>query len=302
MRKFIRFVLLVLVVGALAGAGYWYYDSRAALASTLASDTDLTQIVTAERGSLSATLSVVGSLEAEQSTDLAFTEMSGTAALLSLEVEKGQAVTAGQVLATIDPASYQQALNQARSDLEVAEEALADLTTPPTAIEIAQADVTVAAAQVDVQAALNGLDDLQNPDITDLEAAVADARMALAQSRVNLLALEQDATDDAGIADLRETDADLYAMYTDFANKVHSEDDQEYYVQLMLVYNQMKDAQDELVTAEIEGRLSLLEAQIAVRNNEQALAEAEEALAEAKAGGDALDLAQAELAIREAEV
>jgi HlyD family secretion protein len=302
MKKVLRLVLLVLVVGALASAGYWYYGSRVASASTSTSDAALTQIVTVEQGNLSATLSVVGSLEAVQSADLAFAEMSGTAALLNLEVQTGQAVTAGQVLASIDAASYQQALDQARSDLEVAEETLADLTTPPTALEIAQADVAVAAAEVDVQAALDTLYDLENPDITDLEAAVTDARMALAQSRVDLLALEQDTTDDDEIEDLLEADADAWAIYDDFAHKVHSEDDREYYVQLMLVYNQMMDAQDALVTAQVDSRLSLLEAQIAVRNNEQALAEAEEELAEAKAGGDELELAQAELAVREAEV
>jgi RND family efflux transporter MFP subunit len=302
MKKMIGVVLLVVLVAALAGAGYWYYDSRTASASAVGSGTSLTQVVTVERGNLSATLSLVGSLEAVQSADLAFTEMSGTAALLSLDVHAGQAVTAGQVLASIDAASYELALEQARSDLEAAEEALAGLTTPPAALEIAQADVAVAAAQVDVQAAQNTLYDLQNPDIADLETAVADARVALAQSRVELLALEQDTSEDDKIARLREADADAYAIYTDFANKVHSETDVEYHVQLMLLHNQVMDAQDALVNAEVEARLGLLRAQIAVRNNEQALAEAREALAEAQAGGDKLALAQAELAVHKAEV
>ena len=302
MKKALRFALLVVLLGALAGGGYWYYDSRVASASAADSDTSLTQVVAVQRGNLNATLSLVGSLEAVQSTDLAFTEMSGTAELLGLEVQTGQTVTAGQVLATIDSASYQQALDQARSDLETAEETLADLTTPPTALEIAQADVAVAAAQVDVQAAQDTVYDLENPDITDLEAAVTDARVALAESRVDLLALEQDTSDDDEIARLREADADAWAIYDDFAHKVHSADDREYNLQLMGIYNQMMNAQDALVTAEVEGGLSLLEAQIAVRNNEQALTEAQEALAEAKAGGDKLELAQAKLAVRQAEV
>ncbi len=302
MKKPLRLVLLVLLVGALAGVGYWYLGSRAASASVAADDTSLTQVVTVQRGSLNATLSVVGSLQAVHSADLAFTEMSGTAALLSLDVGAGQPVAAGEVLATIDAASYRQALDQAETDLKAAEEALADLTSPPAALEIAQVDVAVAAAQVDLQEAQASLDDLQNPDIADLEAAVTDARVALAQSRVDALALEQDTTADDEIDELRETDADAYAVYDDFAHKAHSETDRDYHVQLLLVYNQMMDAQDALVTAELEGRLSLLEAQIAVRNNEQVLAEAEEALAEARAGGDELDLAQAGLAVREAEV
>jgi HlyD family secretion protein len=302
MKTIVRVVLLIGLVGGLAGAGYWYFSSRGAPASAATSDTSLTQVVTVQRGNLSATLSLVGSLEAVRSSDLAFSEMSGTAALLSLDVTAGQAVTAGQVLATIDPAPYELALDQAKSDLETAEEKLADLTTPPTALEVAQADVAVAAAQVDVQAAQNTLYDLQHPDIADLEAAVTDARVALAQSRVDLLAQEQDTSDDDKISKLREADAEAYAIYTDFVNKAHSETDTEYNVQLMLHHNQMMDAQDALVNAEGEARLALLQAQMAVRKKEQALTEAQEALAEAKAGGDKLELAQATLAVRKAEV
>jgi HlyD family secretion protein len=302
MKTLIRVVWVVVLVGALAGAAYWYYDNRIASASTAESDTNLTQVVAVQRGNLNAMLSLVGSLEAVQSSDVAFTEMSGTAALLSLEVAAGQTVTAGQVLATIDPAPYELALDQATSALETAEEKLAELTTPPAALEIAQADVAVAAAQVDVQAAQDTLHDLQNPDITEMEAAVTDARLALAQSRVDLLALEQDTTGEDKIARLREADAEAYAVYTDFANKAHSENDVEYQVQLMLVHNQMMDAQDALVNAETEAQRTLLRAQIAVRTDQQALSEAEEALAEAKAGGDELDLAKAQLALRKAEV
>jgi HlyD family secretion protein len=302
MRILIRVVLVVVLLGVLGGAGYWYYSSRVASASTAEGDTSLTQVVTVQRGNLSATLSLVGSLEAVQSEDLAFTDMSGTAAVLELEVAAGQIVTAGQALATIDPAPYELALDQATSALETAEEQLAELTTPPTALEIAQADVAVSAAQVDVQAAEDTLYDLENPDIADLETAVTDARLALAQSKMDLLALEQDTTDEDKIARLREADADAYAVYTDFANKTHSEADVGYHVALMLYHNQMLDAQDALVNAEGEARLALLRAQITVRKDEQALANAQEALAEAKAGGDQLKLAQAELALRRAEV
>ena len=107
---------------------------------------------------------------------------------------------------------------------------------------------------------------------------------------------------DDKIAALREADAKAYAVYFDWANKIHSETDQEYHDQLMLVYNKMMDAQDALVNTQAEARVSLLKTQIAVRNKEQALVAAQEALAEAKAGGDRLDLAQAKLAVQKAEV
>ena len=73
--------------------------------------------------------------------------MSGTAPLVTLDVTAGNTVTAGQVLATIDPAAYQQALDQARSDLQAAEEKLADLKVPATELDIAQADLAIAKAE-----------------------------------------------------------------------------------------------------------------------------------------------------------
>jgi membrane fusion protein (multidrug efflux system) len=82
-----------------------------------------------------------------QSEDLAFGAMSGTAKLAALNVKAGNTVTAGQTLAAIDGAAYQQALDQAKSDLQAAEKTLADLKTPATALEVAQADAAAARAQ-----------------------------------------------------------------------------------------------------------------------------------------------------------
>ena len=42
------------------------------------------------------------------------------------------------MLATIDPAAYQQALDQAKSDLQAAEEKLADLREPTTELDVAK--------------------------------------------------------------------------------------------------------------------------------------------------------------------
>ena len=145
MKRVSRVVLLVLLLGALAAGGYWIYQNQGASA-TATDDGTYTQVVTAEMGSLTASISVVGQLEAVQSADLTFEQMSGTAKVQSLAVATGQTVTAGQVLATIDPTPYQQALDEAKSNLQAAEEALADLQTPPTALQIAQADVAVAEA------------------------------------------------------------------------------------------------------------------------------------------------------------
>ena len=301
MKRLIRVVLLVVLLGALAAGGYWIYQNQVASATTT-EDSTYTQVVTAEEGDLTASISVVGQLEAVQSADLAFEQMSGTAKVESLEVVTGQTVTAGQVLASIDATPYQQALDEVKSALQEAEETLAELQTPPSDLEIAQADTAVARAQVQLQAAQQTLDDLLNPDIDSLESSVADARLALAQAQMDLLELEQDTSVEDRISILREADADAWAIYSDSAAKDQSQADEVYYAQLTLYYNQMMDAQDALVTAEVQAEANLLQAQVSVRKNQQALAEAQDALAEAKAGGDPLARAQAQLAVRQAEV
>jgi RND family efflux transporter MFP subunit len=300
MKRVIRVLLLVLLLGALAAGGYWIYQNQFASATTT-EDGTYTQVVTAEEGSLTASFSVVGQLEAVQSADLTFEQMSGTAKVLSLATATGQRVTAGQVLATIDATPYQQALDEANSALQAAEETLSELQTPPTDLEIAQADMAVARAQVELQAAQQSLDELLNPDIDSLESAVTSARLALAQARADLLALEQDTTSDEQIAALREADADAWAIYSDIAAKNHSESDEVYHDELMLRHNQMMDAQDALVIAEVKARLSLQQAEVSIRKSQQTLAEAQEALSEARSGGDERAQAQVRLAVRQAE-
>jgi RND family efflux transporter MFP subunit len=244
----------------------------------------------------------VGQVEAVQSADVAFEKMSDSAELLSLSVEAGSVVTAGQVLATIDATPYQQALDEATTALQAAEETVADLETPPTDLEIAQGDLAVSQAEVQLQAAVSAYDDLANPDIASLKVDVERAKLALAQAEATVADLEDGSSTADQMARLREADSEAYAVYYEWANKAHSDSDEVYNDQLTVLYNKMMNAQDALVTAELEAKISLLQAQMTVRQDEAALAEAQEALAEAQAGGDALTLAQAKLAVQNAQV
>jgi len=78
MRKIIRMVAILTVLAAVVGGGWWYYRSRSASAASATGGT-YTQIVTVKQGTLNATISVVGQLVAQQSADLSFERMSGTA-------------------------------------------------------------------------------------------------------------------------------------------------------------------------------------------------------------------------------
>lgn len=299
MKKGMRILLVVLVLAAAAGGGYWVYENKIA-ATAAASETTYTQVVQVTQGTLDASVSVVGQLEAEQSVSLAFEQMNGTTNLLTLAVQAGNTVTESQVLATIDDAPYQQALDQATSDLQAAEEILADLQTPATALEIAQADVAVAKARVQLQQAQAELDDLVNPDIASLQAAVANAQSALAKAQASVLAQEQDTAAKTQLAKLVYAESTPTVEYNRLAAETYS--DTYYQDRLELAYNKMMDAQDTRVSYELNQQTSILQAQMSLRKAQANLAAAQEALADARAGGDALALAQAQLAVHDAEV
>jgi len=303
MKKLARIVIAVLVLAGLGSAGYWYYANNVVAAGTAAGqDGTYTQVVEVTTGSLSSSLSVVGSLEAVQSADMVFAEMSDTARLLTLQVRAGQVVTTGQVIATIDPAPYRQALDQARSDLQAAEDALAGLQTPPTALSIAQADVAVAAAGQTLEEARANLADLTSPDLTGLEEAVRDARDTL-----DVLQLE---------AELAERDS-LAASERDLAyaiawHELHKAQMEELVAANQANLEQIESiAEDEEALAQAHADLAQVRAERELAHQARAvklaqaqadLADAQETLADARAGGDSLELAQAQLAVREADV
>ncbi len=295
-RMMLGVLLAALVV---AGGGYWYLSGRTETASSATTQT-YTQVVTVTQGKLNATLSVVGQLEAEQSADLAFQRVSGTSSLLTLAVQAGNVVTSGQVLATIDAAPYEQARDQAKSDLQAAEEALSDLQTPVTSLQLAQADVAVAAAKVQLQQAQDALDALVNPDLPSLKAAVASAQSALAKAQADVLAQQEDSAARKQLARLQTAEATPTADYQRLAAETYTDD--YYRDRLQVAYNKMMDAQDARVAYVTGRQVSAWQAQMTLRRSQQALADAQEALAEAQAGGDKLALAQAELAVHQAEV
>src|SRR5512135_784392 len=112
MRRIIKFWPLALLLVVVIAGGYWFYQNRIASPSASAATSgNYTQIFPVKQGSLSSTVSVVGELDAVQSETLAFSHMNGTTKLAKLNIATGATVKKGQVLASIDPAPYQQALD-----------------------------------------------------------------------------------------------------------------------------------------------------------------------------------------------
>ncbi len=305
MKRIIRPLILILLLVAVVAGGYWYYRNRDASTAAAATSTNFTQVVDVTRGNLSAAISVVGELDAVESADLAFERMSSTAKLESLLVKAGNTVKAGQVLATIDATPYQQALDQAKSDLQAAEETLAELKTPTTALDIAKADLAIATAEYQGQQAQDTLATLLQPDMAQLKVDVADAQSALAQAQASVVAAKSDTAAQDQLTKLRDTEAELTVEHGRLANETYS--DAFYQDRRQTAYNKMMDAVDARVTAEVQPQASALKAQMQVRTAQQTLADAQKALADAQAGAKAsvdaaLALAKAQLAVKDAEV
>ncbi|MDH7487854.1 MAG: biotin/lipoyl-binding protein, partial [Anaerolineae bacterium] len=301
MRVFRRVLPVLVVLCVLAAGGWWLYQTRFAPAAGAATD-GFTQVVAVQRGDLSASISVVGELYAVQQEDLTFDRLAGTTPLLTLEVETGHKVEEGQVLATIDPSPYQQALDQARSDLQEAEEVLAELQTPPSEVDIAQADLAIAQADLKLEQAKRNLEDLLNPDLSSLQTALRDAQDNLALARLRQTLAEHDSLAKSERDLLYAVDwherriAELQALVA--AGKASLEQSEE----LAEEQETLAETRAELARVQAQRQLALQVAAADVAAAAAAVAEAEEALAEAQAGVDELELAKAQLAVREAEV
>lgn len=294
-----RIVAVLLVVGLLAAGGYWIIQRRNAANQTTATTGTYTQVIAVQQGNLSASTSVVGELYAPQNEAMRFERLDGTTSLASVEVTAGSLVTAGQTLATIDLTSYQQALDQARSDLQAAEQKLSDLQTPPTALEIAQADLKVAQQELALQQAKENLAELQDPDMTSLKTKVSDAQLALAEAQANVVSAQPDQSAVDKLSTLQDKEGDLYEEYSRLAKETYS--DTYYQDRLRLANNAFLAAQDTRISLELQQQVTLLRAQKQVRQAQQTVVDAQDALADAQAGGDALDLAVAEQAVAQAQ-
>ncbi len=302
MTKIIRFAAIIAVLAVLAVGGVWLYQTRIAAQTTTDSGT-YTQVVAVQQGDLSASISVVGALGAVQQATLAFDRLSGVTNLLTLDVAAGNAVEAGQTLAAVDSAPYQQALDQARTALQQAEQTLADLQEPPTELDITEADLAVADARLKLEQALAAQADLQtSPDVSDELAAVLTAQDNLALARLQQTLAEHDSLARSernlqySIQWRQRRIADLQALQAQGKANLEQiseiEDQQE----------ALAEDQADLARVQAQRQISLQAAAAQVANAQVELAAAQKALAEAQSSADALDLARAEVNVQSARV
>ena len=302
MAKIIRLAAILALIAILAGAAIWFLQSRSAAQTATQTDT-FTQVVAVQQGDLSASVSVVGALEAVQQATLAFDRLDGTAELLSLAVAAGNTVEASQTLAAIDPAPLQQALDQARSALQEAEANLADLQTPPTALAIAQADLAVADAQLKLEQAVAAQTDLQiSPDVSDEQTAVkiAQDNMVLAELQQTLAEHDSLARSERNLLysiEWRQRRiAELHAL------QAHGKANLEEIAEISDQQEALAEDQTDLASVQAQRALSTQAAAAQVAAAQAELASAQQALADAQASASELDLAQAQVSVRAARV
>jgi HlyD family secretion protein len=112
-----RWLLPVLVVLALAAAAWWFFGRSADDA------TGGYRTAAVERGEIRTAISATGTLSATATVDVG-TQVSGT--LQTVEVDFNDTVTAGQVIARLDPSTLQARVEQASATLSSARAGLAE--------------------------------------------------------------------------------------------------------------------------------------------------------------------------------
>jgi multidrug efflux pump subunit AcrA (membrane-fusion protein) len=148
MRKTIIIVLILLVLGVIGYFGYQALQARRQ-ANTLSN----LQTVSASQGSLTATVGATGTVRPDQTALLTW-DTAGNVDQVSVEV--GQAVSAGQTLATLIQSSLPQNIILAQSDLITARNAVTQLTNPDFST-ISNAQKALAAAYANYQQAQTSL-------------------------------------------------------------------------------------------------------------------------------------------------
>ena len=148
-----RWVAVVAVLAVLAGGGgYWL--SRAGSTSSAAA-TPTYRTVAAALGTIKQSISASGTVAPAQQESLDF-QVSGK--VTAVDVAEGDAVKAGQVLATVDSAQARATLAQAKAALADAQARLdSDTTAAATPTQLAADQSAVTAAQSQVTSAQDAL-------------------------------------------------------------------------------------------------------------------------------------------------
>ncbi len=177
--KLNRIVITIVLLVVVGGAGFFVYQQQ--VGSARAAAVTNRQTATITRGSIIASVSGAGNLYAPQQTNLNF-QLAGVA-ITKIDVQVGDKVKAGDVLAQEDDSDLQFALRTAQSSLVSAQSNVAKLQQPPLQADVDAAQAAVASAQSAYDAAVvknSHVADQIEPSKAALDNAVASLQQAQA--------------------------------------------------------------------------------------------------------------------------
>ena len=167
-------LLTGIILGGFCGFTEWYVDD-----GSVDSVPPFDQ-VTVERGNIATTLTTSGTATARESAELNF---GSSGVVETVEVELGDQVDEGDVLATLDNRDAQNGLIIAQNNLLEAELRLSQLLEAPSELVLSEAEKTISSAMSQlVLAKLNYENALEPPDYSGI--ASADATVTQRQSEV----------------------------------------------------------------------------------------------------------------------
>jgi HlyD family secretion protein len=272
--KWLRWLVLLVLVAALSGGGYYYYLTLQAK-KTVSTTTTL-QTATARTGNLILQASGSGYLVASSESNISF-EIDGK--LAELDVALGDKVEKGQLLAKLDDETLQYKLQEAQL-------ALLELTSPEA---VANARLAVTSAETDVinaQYALNNQQYWQNNALIQEKYAA----MVLAQANLDRA---QNAYDSANVGEYINNTNEA-VLYQNLYNAQQAYDNAKYYYSL---YSQ-KPSQRQY--DEAQANLDLAKAQLTNAQNYLAALTGGEVPADAT-GSKMAALRQTQLAVKTAQ-
>ena len=289
------------------------------------------QVVTVKRGDLQASISPTGEVYVPQEEQLFFDVTK--IPLIELNVAPGHTVKAGDVLARIDTSSLERAVTQAEANLTVAQNDLESALTPYTKLDLARARLEVEQAEVALEEAKQNLEEMRDPatelDLTQARLTVDQANTNLEEARESLATVRAGPTE-AQLASAEAALATAQENYEELLAGPNPEDVQRAKLALDRARNsrwstQMSrdstcggrqassascdSANVQVLNSEISVQLaemSYQEAQTpataaAIANAAAQVQRAKEDLEELRNSPDALDLAQAESQVTQAE-
>jgi multidrug efflux pump subunit AcrA (membrane-fusion protein) len=197
--KIIAAVVALVVVGLIA----------AGIALSAQSRVPQVSVAEVQKENLTQTVTASGQLEGDVKADVFPPAIQGALTLKSIQVSDGQQVKAGQLLATLDPEPFDQAVSAAFSGYKQAQSALVQAErSAPTSAQRAAADQAVTAAHASVNAAQASIDQLwdqrtlarrffpsDSPTVTAIDAQIkaAQAQKASAQAQEASAKVSRDA-------------------------------------------------------------------------------------------------------------